>query len=205
MKLGRILGILVTLGLVAALAVGAAGSGAWFTDSEDSLSGTVTTGSFDLKVGGGPFSATNLEPGGKYVSVGTFWAKNSGDYDMKFRGWVKNIVDDNNLRSHLLVRCELDSANLPGPAVGSPYGPKKVLWSGVPLLDLTKGNWVADESKCIYLPGDEPGWPFAGGWFVAHELFVRLDSTAKNPQQDATLTLDIYLEATQLINTGWAE
>jgi len=196
----RIIVIAAVLGLVVAMAVGAASSGAWFKKTDSSLNGSVATGSFELGVGSptGGFSATNLEPGAAYVSAGTFWVSNDGDYNMKWRGWVQNIDDPSNLRSYLLVKCVMNPVALDGP-----YGPgvPTVLWSGVPLLELTEANWPT--YKHILM--DDPTWPFTPGAWAGYELLVRLDSTADNDQLDATLTLDVYLEATQRINTGWTQ
>jgi len=63
-KMGRILGIVVALGLVAAMVVGAASSGAWFGDDIESQGNSFTAGDLYLQIGDsdGPVAATWTSP-----------------------------------------------------------------------------------------------------------------------------------------------
>jgi len=105
-KLGRILGILVALGLVAAMAMGAAGSGAWFSDTETTPSDTFTAGTLDLDGEGfasfdlGPLVA-NMAPG-DLSSTASITIKNTGSLDLVWLGdWV--ITGGNKLREAIYI------------------------------------------------------------------------------------------------------
>jgi len=200
----RVLSTLGVIGLVVALAFGAASTGAWFTDTEKVEDSVLTTGELDLAVGTGQwdFSVGPLKPGNTasdYVTVGFLMVSNTGDYDMKWRGYI--TLDDNtgNLRDHLVVRCTLNPGDWAGSSSLTKYGPDDaLLWTGIPLTDLMS----VDNDYFLIGPAAEP---FYTGHYAVYRIDVRLKETATNSQQNATLQADLNFQATQDNNTGWTQ
>ncbi len=185
--------LLLAVALVAVLAFGIIGSGAWFTDTASIENNSVSTGELDLSVWGGPFTATKLEPGGDYVKLGVFCAKNEGDYDMKWRGWMTDVSDPANLRSKLLVRGVIN----PTGNVGN-YGPENYeLFTDIPFTQLTSANSIIAITNSA-----DPLYP---GYYACYEIQAKLDGSAPNSMQNATLEAKFFIEATQRLNPGYAQ
>jgi len=181
--------------LVALLSIGV--SAAWFTDSAAIASNYVTTGNLSLEVGGGPFKIENLEPGAGYSTAGYFYAKNIGDYDMKWRGRLTNVVDANGLRHYLRVRCVMN----PTGHVGN-YGPSDhELFTNVPLTNLMPWNSYILLDDTTVIPGD---W-FEPGHYAWYEIQVKLISSAPNAVQGKWVGAKLDFGATQRINPGWVQ
>jgi predicted ribosomally synthesized peptide with SipW-like signal peptide len=179
------------------LAFGLLGSGAWFSDSA-SVSGSISSGNFDLQASGGPFSISKVEPGAGYQSVGDFCLRNSGDYNMKFRGYIKDLDDPGNLRDYLLLRIEMkpfneEDQNNYGPADG------KLLVTDIPFASLMAWNDVL----ALYPGGPGDPIPFAPGSKVCYTISTRLSGTAGNDQIQKSLIAQLYIDATQWISTAW--
>lgn len=188
----KLLASLLLIAVVAGL-VGAS-TWAWFTDTETIDNNYVTTGNLDLTVWGGPFVATNLEPGAGYTSAGVFCARNDGNYDMKWRGAMINVADPQGLRNYLYVRAVIN----PTGAQGN-YGPMDTtLWTDVPFSNLE--SWATSPILM-----NDPTWPFAPGSWACYRVEVALHSSAPDAVQGATLNADLYIQATQRINTGWSQ
>ncbi len=196
----RVLSTLGVIGLVVALAFGAASTGAWFTDTDKIGETAVTAGTIDLALGTDywDFEVDEfLQPGttvDDYVTVGYFKTTNNGNLDMKWRGYITVTDDPKWMRDDLVVRCTLN----PTGHVGN-YGPAgKVLFSGVPLTDLT-----AVDNTCFLM--DDPECAFAPGSWCGYKIEVRMLETAGNALQGATLKSTVTFDSTQRNNTGWTQ
>lgn len=189
--------LIFIIGSIAVLTYGAVGSGAWFTDSA-TASGSVSSGNFDLNVSGEPFQLSKIEPGADYRPVGEFCVQNSGDYDMKFRGYMKDVDDPGDLRDYLLVKIEIKSLN---DSDHNNYGPKDgaVLATDVPFIDLMAWN----DTISLTPGGNGNPDPFAAGMKACYVISGKLTSEAGNDQISKTLNANLYINATQWINSGW--
>lgn len=191
--------VFAILAILGVLVYGLAGTGAWFTDNAELAGNTVSTGNLDLEVSwDGPWAVTNIEPGAPYVTMGYFCAVNAGDYDMKWRGWLRNVVDAKGLRHYLVVKATANPADLPA-SLGSngDHGPQNVVvFNDVPFNTLMAVNG--------YIQDAHPDYPFNPGEKICEKVEVKLLSTAPNSVQDALLTADLYLDATQFISDAWS-
>jgi len=189
--------LLFTFLTLVVLSYGVIDSGAWFTDNA-SASGSISSGNFDLKVSGEPLLLTKIEPGADYQPLGEFCVQNNGDYDMKFRGYMKDVVDPGNLRSYLLIKIEIKALN---EIDHNNYGPMDgaVLAVDVPFTDLMDWN-----DTIVLTPGgtDNPD-PFSAGMKACYKVSGKLTSAAGDEQIAKTLTSTLFFNATQWINSGW--
>ena len=184
---------LIGITLLSVLAFGVLGTGAWFTTDESISGNSVSTGTLDLEVSGGPFSGTNLEPGAGYTSLGIFCVENIGDYDMKWRGWLKDVDDAKGLRNYLQVQAILNPTGYEGN-----YGPADTtVFTDVPFTDLMGPN--------SHILLNDPVYPFSPGYKACYQINAKLLSSAPNAVQAATLNTNLYIQGTQYINTGWGE
>lgn len=196
----KMFGILATIGLVAALAFGTVGSGAWFTTSVTQEAGGVSTGDLTLTVQGLPFGLGEGDVIGpapespdSYESTGTFSVENTGDYDMKWRGKLNLTTNQNSIASYLYVKAVMDT-----DIEGCNYGPdgRTELFSGVPLTD-----FLSYATSPILM--DDPTWAFQPGHKACYEIYVRMDPNTPNSVQNSSLAADLIIEGTQRDNPGW--
>lgn len=188
--------VVLVVGLIAALAVVGVTAG-WFTASASVNNNYVKTGNLDATAWGGPLTVDNLEPGAGYESAGVFCVKNDGDYDMKWRAWLKDVNDPKGLRHYLRVKAILrpnDQGN---------YGPSEGLevFSGVKFTDLMSPN-----SYVVLADPDEDGdpIPFEPGHIACYDVQVAcVGPGTPDSVQNATVTANLYIQATQWINPGW--
>jgi len=184
--------VLATLGIMAVLTFGMIGTGAWFTDTASVGDNWVQTGALDLLVEKrGEWKVANLEPGGPYRELGIFCAWNVGDYDMKWRGYIKVLEDDKGLQPHLQVRAIANPPN----HVGNHGFINEVVFTDVPFTALTGWNTIIVDAHPTHI--FNPGEVYCVG------VQVRLLETAKNAHQNAIIIADLVIGATQAINTGW--
>lgn len=191
--------LITTLVLLTVLAFGLLGTGAWFTDSATLAGNRVSTGNLDLGVTwNGAWSVTKIEPGADYRLLGYFCAINAGDYDMKWRGMLRNITDEKGLRWYLVVRATANPSDLPADLLpNGNHGPDNtIVFTDVPFHTLT--GWNA------YIQDAHPSYPFNPGEKICEKVEVKLLSSAPNSVQAATLTADLYLDATQYISDAWS-
>jgi hypothetical protein len=185
------------IGMITVFTYGLMGSGAWFVDSA-SISGAISSGNFDLEVTGEPLQLVKIEPGADYQKVGEFCVQNKGDYDMKFRGYMKDVNDPNGLREYLLLKIESKAFN---ETDQNNYGPQDgaVLATDVPFTDLMVWNQIITTNP----DGVDDPEPFAAGKKACYILSGKLTDAAGNDQLAKTLTANLFLNATQWINAGW--
>lgn len=176
---------------------GMTGSGAWFTDNA-TASGAISSGNFDLKVSGEPLQISKIEPGEGYQSLGEFCVQNNGDYDMKFHGYMKDVNDPGNLQSFLLIKFEIKALN---DTDDNNYGPEDgaVIATDVPFTDLMAWN----ETIAVIPEMAGNSEPFAPGMKACYKVSGRLSSAAGNDQISKTMTANLFINATQWINSGW--
>lgn len=182
------------LGLLAVVLFGMIGTSAWFTDEEIILGNQVSTGTLDVQLSGGPLEGVKLEPGlGAYVPFASFCIRNQGDYDMKWRARMDQVVDEKGLLDYLVI----EAVRNPSGSGGNYGPPDQLLFSGQPFTVL--------ENSEPFFNVDNPANPFQPGATVCYELRGKLDSSAPNEVQGAVVTARLYVFATQQINTGWTE
>ena len=189
----KTLGLLVVIGAIAVMIFGVIGTGAWFTGAEEITGNSITTGSLDLAVEGGPLTAADLEPGAGYADAGWFCVENVGDYDMKWRGWLYEVTDDNGLQNYLQAKAIITQDH------DGNYGPADdtVIFENVPITQLIGPNG--------YIVLNDPVYPFAPDHKSCYYIQVKLVSTAPNTVQNSTLEAKFYIQGTQYINPGWSE
>jgi len=190
--------LLSSLALIIILTIGLIGTGAWFTDSATLSGNSVTTGNLDLLVeADGNWKIEKIEPGADYQVLGYFCATNNGDYDMKWRGKLINISDPKGLRHYLVIKSTANPSDLPASLypIGN-HGPQNgVVFTDIPFNTLM--GWNA------YIQDADPVYKFKPGDKICEKVEVKLLSTAPNFVQGATLTADLYLDATQYISDAW--
>lgn len=189
--------LILGFGICGILIFGLTGTGAWFTNSAF-MAGSVSSGNFEFKISGGPLHLAKIEPGADYAHVGDFCVENTGEYDMKFRGYMKGVEDPGNLASYLLIKLEMKAFNPTdlnnyGPAIGT------TLATDLPFTDLMSVN---DLLSVTPLDADTPE-PFAPGKKACYAVSARLEADAGNDQLSKSLKADLYFDATQWINPGW--
>lgn len=185
--------LILVLGVLGVLAFGMTGTGAWFTSTRELTGNSISTGTLDLGVEGGPFAAAGLQPGAGWSDVGWFCASNNGNHDMKWRGWMYDISDSKGLRDFLHIRVTMNPPDHQGN-----YGPldtvlvDDVLFTA--LLPNTNSILLLDDSRIS--TGDPAFMP---GSRICYHLQARLDSGAGDAQQNGSLTGKLYLLGTQWI------
>ncbi len=184
--------------LVAVMAIGAIGSGAWFTDTDTITGNQVTAGTLVLTASTAleaTGDTTNLEPGGGLVTVGYFTVRNDGSLNMKWRGKLDAVQDPNSIGQYLYLTVTLNPTDVPG--YDGNYGPA----SPVVVVDHVCVNDLDDWNTEIVM--DDPVWPFAPGDWCGYKVEVEMDSSAPNEAQGKTYEADLLIEATQRIATTW--
>ncbi len=115
--------LILVVGVLSVLAFGMTGSGAWFTSVTELTGNSISTGTLDLGVEGGPFAASDLQPGAGWSNVGWFCATNNGNYDLKWRGWMYDLNDPKGLRDLPAHPRDPQSHRPPGKLRTAEYGP----------------------------------------------------------------------------------
>ena len=184
--------LILVLGVLGVLAFGMTGTGAWFTSTRELTGNSISTGTLDLGVEGGPFTAAGLQPGAGWSDVGWFCASNNGNYDMKWRGWMYDVDDPKGLRDFLHIRVTMNPPDHQGN-----YGPSDtvlvddVLFTA--LLPNTNTILLLDDSK---ISAGDPAFARIQDLLPPQ---ARLDSGAGDAQQNGSLTGKLYLLGTQWI------
>jgi hypothetical protein len=194
----KIIKLFFITGLTGVLIYGLIGSGAWFTDSAASA-GSISSGDFNLVVSGDSIKVENLEPGRDYQSFGEFCLENQGDYDMKFRGYIKDVEDPGNLQSFLLLKVEIKAINETDHNNYGPTGTSIEIAHDVPL------STFMDQNDILALSPGNPNspQPFAPGMKICYILSGKLSADAGNEQINKTINTNLFFESTQWINSGW--
>ncbi|HOG45275.1 MAG TPA: TasA family protein [Anaerolineae bacterium] len=194
------LGTAITLLLVAVMAIGAIGSGAWFTDNATITANDIKTGTLSFSASSAfefPVDTSNMEPGGGKVTVGYFTVTNTGTLNMKWRGKLDGVVDAGNIGQYLYLTVTLNPTDVVG--YDGNYGPAapSVTVNHVCVNELDDWN---DE---IVL--DDPVWPFKPWDWAGYKVEIEMDKSAPDTAQGQTYSAHLYLEATQYINdsVGW--
>ena len=185
--------LLLVLGVLSVLAFGMTGSGAWFTSVTELTGNSISTGTLDLGVEGGPFAASDLQPGAGWSNLGWFCATNNGNYDLKWRGWMYDLNDPKGLRDYLHIRVTLNPTDHQGN-----YGPlNTVLVNDVPFTELLSNTNTTILLDDTTISAGDPA--FAPGSKICYQLEARLGDDAGNAQQEGSLTGKLYLLGTQWI------
>ena len=185
--------VILVLGLLSIMAFGLTGTGAWFTSAREITDNSISTGTIDLGVDGGPFNVENLQPGADWRNVGWFCAANNGNYDMKWRGWIYDVNDPKNLRDFLHIRITMNPPDHPGS-----YGPANtVLAEDVAFNDLLSNtNTILLLDELTISPGDPA---FTPGASACYQIEAKLGSNAGDAQQNGVLNGKLNLFGTQWI------
>ncbi len=183
---------IILLALLAVMALGMSGTGAWFTDEAVLESNSISTGSFDLVISDVAKTVLTLEPGADYLELLRFCAHNGGTYDMKWRGMFSNVQAPAGLADLITFKAVVN----PGGLAGN-YGPSNTTWfTDVPASSLMAPNpsFLLDTAAArVFKPGD----------FICFSLQARLDKTAGNDFSEKSFTANFKVEAVQWINAAW--
>lgn len=188
MRKRYVLGTALTLLLVAVMAFGAIGSGAWFTaDAEQQYS--AKAGTMTMALSGTLQSPENMKPG-DVIELGKLTLKNTGSlpYKLRFKMETTNGADGEKLAEELWITIKSD------------------LLGGVSLpeinLDYFTGHWIGYQDMpilrlCQQAPSAEDDVEFT----------LRFASTAGDAVQGLSWEGTMYIEATQFENeaVGWNE
>lgn len=181
------------------MAMGAIGSGAWFTDQEVVSPNTITAGKLDIKInaeGGStlPITLSDLEPGA--------WA------DPISLG----VYNQNTPLSTMAVKYRFYDAGGSGSVAGF-YG--KINVRAAHTFAGTPGNWCESPSLVKYegplkdllveSPTDAISPSLAVNNTHVWQLCFQVDSSAGNTFQGASATFDLVFDATQVDNPGWSQ
>ena len=185
-------------GMTVVLVYGLSGSGAWFTDTAASP-GSISSGDFNLVLSEEPLKLENLEPGTDYQPVGKICIENQGDYDMKFRGIIKDVDDPGNLQSYLILKIEIKEINETDHNNYGPAGVALEIAKDVPLSAFLDWN-----DFIAIVPGSPNApQPFSPGMKICYVISGKLGGDAGNEQIAKTLNANLIIESTQWINSGW--
>jgi hypothetical protein len=184
---------LLCLSLLTIIILGINATSAWFTD-EVIIDSYTSTGTLEITLTGGAYEGVKLEPGlSRYTPLSIFCIRNQGDYNLKWKGWMEDVVDEKNLQNYLSIELISNPAESDGN-----YGPKNVtLFTDKPFSILEGPN--------PYFLVDNPDDPFKPGDVICYEIRGKLSSQAPNEIQNAQISARFFVFATQQINTGWNE
>ena len=178
-------------GLTAVLVYGLIGSGAWFTDTAASP-GSISSGDFNLVLSGESLKLDKLEPGTDYQPVGEICIANQGDYDMKFRGIIKDVDDPGNLQSYLILKIEIKEINETDHNNYGPAGVALEIAKDVPLSTFLDWN-----DFIAIVPGSPNApQPFSSGMKICYVISGKLSGDAGNEQIAKTLNANLFIEST---------
>jgi predicted ribosomally synthesized peptide with SipW-like signal peptide len=184
--------------LLAVMAAGMTGTGAWFTDQVSIDNNSITTGSINLTATDVEKSTPILEPGGNYQEVLRFCVKNTGTYNMKWRGIFTAVKASDGVEDKLLIKAIIN----PSKKFSGNYGPEDTVWfNDVPASALKSGNVF------ILLDSSTNTEPFKPEDRVCYSFQAKLTSGADNLTKKITYTANLQLDATQWINTdsNWSK
>jgi predicted ribosomally synthesized peptide with SipW-like signal peptide len=199
------LAIFGALGLVViALAIGAVGSAAWFTD-QDTVAVSGTAGAINIDLSGdasSPMTLTNVLPGVydnlKRVNVYNTAGSTVG---VKYRLTAAQTGGSAPMWSALHVKVRHGNCVGPPPAEGHNNG-QGTVYEG-PIADL---NGTAAQVDNVTDPAVYPAPPGLGINITACYSFeFKLADDAGNALQSATVNFNIVADATQVQNPGWSE
>ncbi|HOG45273.1 MAG TPA: SipW-dependent-type signal peptide-containing protein [Anaerolineae bacterium] len=172
--------------LLAVLAFGAGGSGAWFTD-QDTLEGlSVSTGRLAVALSGPSFGIGDVEPGevcGGHDVVFSNLASPASTLPVKYRLRAEKTDGSDELYDHLLVKVNWKAQSTDPLWTKRYIGPlKTMLISGYP-------------DMANVAPGSSQYW----------EFIYSVASDTPDSAQGESCTFSIIAEATQVSNPGWGE
>jgi len=191
----RIILSLLTIALVSTTAVGA--TRAYFTDSARS-NNTISTGSFDVNLGGTlPFAASNIAPGDslepKYLEV-----RNDGSLDMLFRAYVESIQNPaadagKTMADYLNVTVTLNPSGYSLPTGYTAYGPaNQTIYTGT-LAGLLGKEKALNNINAAF----DDHWPLKPKYAAVYKIDVVFSSSASNELKWKTFSGNIVVEGTQ--------
>lgn len=175
--------------LLAVMAFGMAGTGAWFTDQATLENNLISTGNIDLIISDELKLAPSLEPGGEYQEMLRFCARNGGTYDMKWRGMFTSVDAPDGMAELIKIRAIMNPSGLLGN-----FGPANSVWfTDVSAADLMEPN------QFIFVDSSVAN-PFKPNHMLCISLQARLDASASNEIGYKTFVANLQLDATQWIN-----
>lgn len=192
----RIILSLLTIVLVSTTAVGA--TRAYFTDIARSNNNTISTGSFDVNLGGTlPFAASGIAPGDslepKYLEV-----RNNGSLDMLFRAYVESTQNPaadagKTMADYLNVTVTLNPSDYSLPAGYTAYGPVgQTIYTGT-LAGLLGKEKALDNINAAFVDH----WPLKPKYVAVYKIDVVFSSSASNELKGKTFSGNIVVEGTQ--------
>jgi predicted ribosomally synthesized peptide with SipW-like signal peptide len=181
--------------IAGALAYGAVGSGAWFTDS-DTVPVSATAATIDVEaIGPNSTSITvsNLLPGESSTPY-QIHVYNTGNSTVPIKYRIRSS-DPEVAALFNALNAEVRHGNCVGTALGHDNS-KGIVYSGaLNVLEVTS----PDDSITA------PTGALPVNTTHCYSITFSLDSSAGNSLQGATATFDLVIDATQLSNPGWSQ
>ena len=175
--------------MLAVMAFGMTGTGAWFTDQVTLENNLISTGNIDLIISDALKLAPSLEPGGEYQELLRFCARNGGSYDMKWRGMFTSVDAPDGMAELIKIRAVMNPTGLSGN-----YGQANSVWfTDVSAADLMTPN------QFIFVDSSVSD-PFKPNHMLCLSLQAKLDPSASNEIGYKTFVANLQLDATQWIN-----
>lgn len=223
MKISRILVVVAALTLAVAMVVGAASTGAWFSDTEDSTGNTFTAGTLSMEIAdsdegwndGAPVTASWQSPDGwapgETITTGVIRLRNVGNIDIRylfttFHSYAYTGADLGNV-----IKVVEYWEYIPGHGWIQNIGEEQKLEEGIgdqtaplTLRELVDAWWAADTTWIDYATGDNYDTVPAGQAAIevggVYETYLKLElmgPEATDPYQGATCSFDIQYEGVQ--------
>jgi predicted ribosomally synthesized peptide with SipW-like signal peptide len=177
--------IVIVLGaLMGLMAFGVVGSAAWFTSQDAIEDNVIGAGTLDVQVFGGPFTVSNLAPGGDWEGPYSFQIRNLGTlpalYDISIGGISQTV---SGFKNKINVR----------------------LLNGYLASDANCNTILVDEDTLPNVEGSFADTPWVGrpnlapngGWTDVWWMCFQLDDSAGNQYQGASATFDIVVDGYQ--------
>lgn len=191
MRTRVIIGTTLALLLVAVMAFGALGSGAWFTSIKTTSSSSISAGTLAITVDAGPFTVSNLQPAEAdgWVDVGLVHVKNTGTLPLMFQGYLTK-TGGSNLDDVLLTRVVLNPQSSPG--MTKQYGPAESQLFADELF------WKLYATNNKLLDTETGAVPMDPGYECYYLLQVRLPETVGNTYQGASVSAKLTVVGHQV-------
>jgi len=173
------------------------GALAYFTDTETSEGNTFTAGTLTLLLDDNPFNVTNMAPGD--TNTAYLEIKNDGSLDMLFRAYLIDVVQDpEGFIDQFILTVTLNPSDYTPELEGDGiYGPADTVIFWGPLSDFWGAEKALDNVFSAFYGEDGP---FPPGEVITYRIDVELDPETGNEFQDASLTADLRVDATQFDN-----
>lgn len=188
--------------LVTFISTGITGSGAWFSDQLSLDNNRISTGNIDLTVSDVIRSTPKLEPGGGFQEVLRFCLKNTGSYNMKWRGTFNSIQAPDGFLNFVEMRGFIKAEHETEKQHKGEHEEDSTVWfKDQPL------NTLLEPNHFMLYDASITSEPFKPGAQKCYSIEAKLTGGAGNSYLDTSLGATLKLDATQWINAtdNWTE